>query len=272
MPGYQVGGGATQTLPSDAPMYTPQQPSPAEPSFTGFEQNVPRVRPVTLDDVLIKTLLTFGTLIAAGAVGWVLTATNPGLGAGLSFGGMLIAFVLGMINSFKRRPSPALILGYAAFEGLFLGSLSGMFAMVYDGVVGKAIVATLVTTVVMLVLFKTKIVRNSPTLMRVVFVGMTSLVVFYLGAFVVSMINPAWSFYGPNAPTIGGFPLWIVVSLIAIGLAALSLVTDFDYIVNAVEHGAPQETAWTAAFGLMVTLVWLYIEFLRIFAFFASDN
>ena len=108
--------------------------------------------------------------------------------------------------------------------------------------------------------------------MRVVMVGMFSIFVFYLGNLVVSLINPAWSFYGPNAPTIGGFPLWIIVSLIAIGLAAFSLVTDFDYIVTAVDNGAPQETAWTAAFGLMVTLVWLYIEFLRIFAYFASDN
>lgn len=275
MPGYQVGGGATQTYPGNAPhvSYAPEQPQQF-PTPQGQEQygTVSGSRPVTLDDVLIKTVLTFGTLLLFGAGAWALTAANPGLGMSVAFGSMIVALVLGLVNSFKRRPSPALILGYAAFEGVMLGGISSMFAALYDGVVMKAIVATLVTTGVMLVLFKTKVVRNSPTLMRVVMVGMFSIFVFYLGNLVVSLINPAWSFYGPNAPTIGGFPLWIVVSLIAIGLAAFSLVTDFDYIVKAVDNGAPQETAWTAAFGLMVTLVWLYIEFLRIFAFFASDN
>ncbi|NMW43529.1 Bax inhibitor-1/YccA family protein [Mobiluncus curtisii] len=249
MPGYQVGGGATQTYPGDAPQvsYAPERPQQF-PTPQGQEQygTTSASRPVTMDDVLIKTVVTFGTLLLFGAGSWALTATNPGLGMSVAFVSMLVALVLGLVNSFKRCPSPALILGYAAFEGVMLGGISSLFAALYDGVVVKAIVATLVTTLVMLVLFKTKVVRNSPTLMRVITVGMFSIFVFYLGN--------------------------MVVSLIAIGLAAFSLVTDFDYIVTAVDNGAPQETAWTAAFGLMVTLIWLYIEFLRIFAYFASDN
>lgn len=269
MPGYQVGqsgapsastGGSRATYPPSA---YPQEAFPG----TQPEAAAAGTRPVTLDDVLIKSVFTFGTLLVGGALAWFVTATNPGLGATLSLGGMVIALVLGMINTFKSRPSPALILGYAFFEGLMLGAVSQLFSVAYGGVVPKAIGATIVTALVMFALFKTNIVRNSPTLMRVVFIGTGSLFVFYLVNFVVSLIFPAANFY--NA-TLFGFPLWMVVSLVAIVLAALSLVTDFDYIFQAVENGAPAETAWTCAFGLMVTLVWLYIEFLRIFAYIAS--
>lgn len=281
MPGYQVGssgapsgstGGSratypTQEYPRDYDTFpgaenTQTQPGFAFPEATG-------TRPVTLDDVLIKSVLTFGTLLIGGTLAWFTTATNPSLGMAMMFGGMIIALVLGLINSFKSRPSPVLILGYAFFEGLMLGAISQVYATVYDGVVPKAIGATIVTALVMFVLFKTKLVRNSPTLMRVVFIGMGSLFVFYLVNFVVSLIFPSASFY--NA-TLFGFPLWIVVSLVAIVLASLSLVTDFDYIMQAVENRAPAETAWTAAFGLMVTLVWLYLEFLRLLSLFASSD
>ncbi|MCI6584983.1 MAG: Bax inhibitor-1/YccA family protein [Mobiluncus sp.] len=288
MPGYQVGGG-TQTLPGQGqyatyqpnPTTQPTQAYPNDPFAApnagqqagyGFPpaSNAPTAtRPVTLDDVLIKTLLTFGVLLVGGAVSWFTTATNPGLGYAMMFGGMIVALILGLVNSFKRRPSPALILGYAFFEGLMLGSISQLYSTLAGGVVPKAIGATIVTTLVMLVLFKTKTIRNSPTLMRVVFIGMGSLFVFYLLNFVISMIFPAANFYNV---TLFGFPLWVVVSLVAIVLAALSLVTDFDFIMRAVENRAPAETAWTAAFGLMVTLVWLYLEFLRLFALFASSD
>lgn len=268
MPGYQVGQSGAPTETGGPRATYPTSDYPQE-TFPGAQPEAAAAgtRPVTLDDVLIKSVFTFGTLLVGGALAWFVTATNPGLGMALSLGGMVIALVLGMINAFKSRPSPALILGYAFFEGLMLGAVSQLFSAAYGGVVPKAIGATIVTALVMFALFKTNIVRNSPTLMRVVFIGMGSLFVFYLVNFVVSLIFPAANFYHA---TLFGFPLWIVVSLVAIVLAALSLVTDFDYIFQAVENRAPAETAWTCAFGLMVTLVWLYIEFLRIFAYIAS--
>lgn len=280
MPGYQVGG-APGAGSGQRATYTPTQEYPNDPGAYGADTSASQratgynypasptaTRPMTLDDVLIKSALTFGTLLVGGAVAWFTTAANPGLGIMLSLGGMVIALVLGVINAFKSQPSPALILGYAFFEGLMLGAISQVFSAAYGGVVPKAIGATIITALVMFTLFKTKIVRNSPTLMRVVMIGMASLFVFYLVNFMVSLISPAANFYHA---TLFGFPLWIVISLVAIVLAALSLVTDFDYIFQAVENRAPAETAWTCAFGLMVTMVWLYIEFLRLFAFFASQ-
>lgn len=293
MPGYQVGvGGAAQTLPQQTQFQSPtdadtsplpgtqtsQTPGQFQLPQPGYGQGFPNrtqpvspatTRPMTLDDVLIKTIICFGVLLFGGAVSWFMTLSNPGIGATLTIVGSLAAFVLSLVVSFKKGVSPALILSYAFMEGIALGAISSLFSMVADGAVPKAIGATLVTTIVMLVFFKTKLIRNSPTLMRVVWIGLASIAVFYLLNFAVSLIFPAANFYNL---TIGGFPLWIVVSLAAIVLAALSLVTDFDYILQAVENRAPVDTAWTAAFGLMVTLVWLYIEFLRLFSYFTSDN
>lgn len=282
MPGYQVGNGnhsdsgrertayrPTQEYPNDRAQGYPPTPPPAYPQpLSGFGTGQD-TRAMTLDDVLIKSVFTFLTLLVGGTVSWFTTETNPSLGMSMLFGGMVVAFVLAMINSFKTVPSPALILGYAFFEGLMLGAVSRMYAGVYDGVVPKAIGATVVTALVMFVLFKTKLIRNSPTLMRVIFVGMASLCVFYLVNFVVSLIFPALNF---SHFTVFGFPLWVVVSLVAIVLAALSLVSDFDFIFQAVENRAPARTAWTCAFGLMVTLVWLYLEFLRLLAIFSSSD
>lgn len=271
MPGYEVGGSAPQATPADQAFNSPYgQGLPSNtPMPESYSTNVPASRPMTLDDVLIKSLISFGVLLLGGAVSWMLVEANPTAGYGLMVGGTIVAFVLALINSFKRRVSPVLVLAYALSEGLALGAISRLFSYVADGAVPKAIAATVVTLLVMLVAFKTRVVRNSPTLMRVVLIGMTSILVFYLLNFVVSLFFPAANFY---SVTLFGFPLWVVVSLAAIVLAALSLVTDFDFIVQAVENRAPVETSWTAAFGLMVTLVWLYLEFLRLFALLSSND
>lgn len=287
MPGYQVGNnsentaspqygatssntGFTQRYPESNYPQQSQQPQPARTSYgtnESYASGAPR--PVTMDDMLIKTLITFGALLVAGGFAWFTTAANPTLGMPFMIGGSLAAFVLAMVNSFRRKVSPFLILAYAAAEGLALGAISFVFSNIADGVVGKAILATLVTTVVMLVLFKTKVIRNSPTLMRVTTIGLVSIAAVYLLNFIIGIFAPSWTI---TSITIGGFPLWVVISLVAVVLAAVSLVSDFDFINQAVENRAPVETSWLAAFGLMVTLVWLYLEFLRLFAYFANNE
>lgn len=269
MPGYQVDGDETPLSPAEQhATYQPQDAAPQPFATTPSAAS----RPLTLDDVLIKTVITFGVLLVGGVMAWMAVGINPNTTSTLIIGGSLVAFVLALINSFKRKPSPVLILLYAFTEGLALGAISRIFSALAEGVVPKAILATIVTTLVMLVLFKTKIIRNSPTLMRIVFIGLGSIAAFYLLNFILTLAVPSWSFYGSDAPKLFGFPIWLIVSLVAIVLAALSLVTDFDFIVRAVNNGAPAETAWIAAFGLMVTLVWLYLEFLRIITYFVSSD
>lgn len=274
MPGYRPGMGAglgDDAMPSlhgdfaaSAGEAAANMP-PAAQAYAGAGE-----RTMTYDDVLIKTGITFGVLLVAAAGTWMLSAAAPGLGLLLMIGGVLGGLVFGLINAFKRQVSPFLVLAYAVCEGLALGGISKIFESAYDGVVTKAILATAVTFIVMLAAFKTKLIRNSPTLMRVVFIGTLSIAGFYLVNFAISLFAGASA--APGNLTLFGFPLWVIVSLVAVVLAAFSLVTDFDFIDQAVRNGAPVSASWTCAWGLMVTLVWLYLEFLRLLSYFSSND
>ncbi|MDO5672065.1 MAG: Bax inhibitor-1/YccA family protein [Actinomycetaceae bacterium] len=273
MPGYKPGTGTSQGY-AGASQFPSANQYGQQP--TGFEQGYPQDQGfnyppsaisqerITYDDIVTKMAITFGVLLIAGAANWALMLSNAGIGTALTFLGLIGGLILGLVNSFKKQPSPALILAYSACEGLLLGGISAMFASMYDGVVGKAVMATAITFLVMLGLFKTGLVKNSPTLMRVLTIGMVSYLVFIVLNLVLSMTGVIDG--SMRGMTIMGIPLGLIIGLLAVGLAAFSLVTDFDYAQRAVENGAPKELSWTVAFGFMVTLVWLYIEFLRIFA------
>jgi len=213
---------------------------------------------MTYEDTAVKTVVLFAVLLATGAVGWVFPA--------LAFVGAIGGFVLALVNTFKREPSVPLIVGYAALEGLFIGGISSMFQAFYGGVVLEAVVATLVTVGVTLALFASGKIRASARATRIFLIAMVGYLVFRLVEFALVAFGVTRSGFGLSSTTIAGIPLGVIVGVLVVLLAAYSLVLDFDQIQQGVRRGLPAKYGWTGAFGLMVTIVWLYVEFLRIFA------
>jgi uncharacterized YccA/Bax inhibitor family protein len=215
---------------------------------------------MTYDDVIVRTAGLLAIVLGVGAVAW--WAANPAL----LVVGVLGGLVFGLINSFKREPSVPLIALYAAFEGLLLGSVSRYFEALYSGIVLQAVVATLGVFVVVLALFKSGKLRASGRAMRFFSVACLGYLVFCLANLALTW-SGVMSGWGLRDVTIAGIPIGIAISILACLLATYSFVIDFEAIRRGVEAGAPRRYAWTGAFGLTVSLVWLYFEILRLLSY-----
>lgn len=228
----------------------------------------PTSAPMTYDDVLVRTGGLLLVVVMTAAATWFLAP-------GLLWVGAIAGFVLAMVNIFRSTPSPTLITLYAVCEGMFLGGLShAVEARTLVGesagtLVTQAVLGTLVTFAVSLLLYRSGWVRVTAGFRRFVLIALVS----YLG---FSVVNLILSFFLPHegfGPMRSGW-VGLAVGVLAVVLAAMALITDFDDVRKGVEGRAPQSHAWTLAFGLVVTLVWLYTELLRIFeilAIFGSD-
>ena len=211
-------------------------------------------RPMTIDDVVTKTAATLGTTVVVGGV-----TAYVGLPFGYAFVAMIVGLVLALIITFRQSTNPALILSYAAVEGVFLGTITKLIDYLVSGVAVQAIVGTVVVFATMLVLYRTGAVKVTPRLTKWI-IGAT------MGALALLVLNLLLSFFNLDLGVRGNGPLAIVVSLLFIGIAAFNLLLDFDQADRAIRAGAPARFAWYIAFGLMVTLVWLYIEILNLLA------
>jgi uncharacterized YccA/Bax inhibitor family protein len=212
---------------------------------------------LTYDDVVVKTGALFAVLLVTAAYAWFRPSPV------LLWVGLAGGLVLGLVNAFKREPSPPLILAYAAFEGLFLGTISVAFEGFYNGIVFQAVLATLATFGVMLLLYRSGKIRVTPKFQRVLLIA--------VGGYIVFCLVNLGIFLFTGSSLRGG--MWgLLIGAVGAGLAALMLVLDFDYIEQGVRDRIPARYAWTAAFGLAVTLIWLYIEFLRILAILRGDE
>ncbi|MFB0839157.1 Bax inhibitor-1/YccA family protein [Arthrobacter sp. E44] len=225
---------------------------------------------MTFDDVIMKTAACLGAVIAGAAVTLVVA---QGLASLLMIVGALGGFVLALVNTFKKQPSPALILAYAALEGLFLGGLTRILDGMFPGVGLQAVIGTLSVFAVTLVLFKSGKVRATPRAMRFFMIAVIGYAVFALINMIMMWTGAVQSPFGLRTSVeIFGIPLGVFIGLLAIGLAAFSLIMDFTSIEEGVRSGAPQRFSWTAAFGLTVTLVWLYVEIIRLLAILRGDD
>jgi uncharacterized YccA/Bax inhibitor family protein len=231
-----------------------------------------QMRRMTYDDVVMKTGGLLALLVVVAAATWYVTPQLPFL----YLVGALVGLVLGLVNAFRKSPSPALIVAYVVAEGVFLGGISYLFQNVIvpntstgtaQPIVLQAVLGTFVTFAAALLLFRSGKVRVTPKFTRWLLIAMVG----YLG---FSMVNLVLMFFMPSSgfgPLRNG--IWgVVAGLVAVGLAAASLIVDFDSIKRGVEQGIPAKFAWTAAFGLIVTLVWLYLELLRLFAILSGRN
>lgn len=276
-PGYEPRSGQTpqaappqqgQTPGQYGQYQTPQQYSPAEleRSFNQPPAGPAQTGRMSLDDVVMRTALLLGVVVVMAGVAWAVTATNPALGYTLMIGGALVGFVLGLVNAFKREPSPALIVAYAGFEGLFLGGISAVFEAMYPGIVVQAVLATFVTFAVTLALYTTRIVRVTAKSTRFFMIALISYAAFSLLNLVLMLTGVTDGMFGVRSTEIMGIPLGLLIGVFAVLLATYSLLMDFKLIEDGVKAGVPAKYAWSGAFGLTVTLVWLYIEILRILA------
>lgn len=216
---------------------------------------------MTYDDVIIKTLACLAMVIAGAAIPVLVL---PGFAGILMVIGALGGFALGLVNSIKREPVPGLILAYAVLEGLFLGALTKNLDTAYPGVGLQAVIGTLAVFAVTLALFKSGKVRATPKAVRFFMIAIIGYGVFSLlnmGLMIFGVVDDPW---GVRGMEIAGIPLGVIIGLLAVGLAAFSLIMDFTEVEHGVRAGAPERYSWSAAFGLTVTLVWLYVEILRI--------
>ena len=251
-----VDGAATSAAAvAAATHYGPQQP---QPPVTGS------AAPMTYENTISKTVFLFILVVVTAAVGWWMPILMlPGAIAGL---------VLGLVNAFKKEPSVPLIIGYAIAQGLFLGGLSGLMEAMYPGIVMQAIIGTFSVFGVTLLLFRSGKVRTSPKMTKIFLIAMVGYLVFGLINLVLMWTGIAPGAFGLYSAKIAGIPIGLIIGVLVVIMAAYSLVQDFDQIQQGVRNGAPREFGWLGGFGIMVTVVWLYIEILRMIAILRGNN
>jgi uncharacterized YccA/Bax inhibitor family protein len=230
-------------------------------------------RSMTIDDVVTKTAMTLGVVVVFALASYFLVAQNLSLATPLAIIGGLGGFVLVMIASFARKSdNPAIVLAYAVFEGLFVGSISYVFANVMvqgisaGSLLAQAILGTFGVFIGMLVVYKTGAIRVTPRFTKMLIAALFGVVVLSLGNLVIGL------FTGTAGLLRDGGTFAIVFSLVCIGIAAFSFLLDFDQADQLIRAGAPAKAAWGVALGLTVTLVWLYTEILRLLSYFYRSN
>ncbi len=217
---------------------------------------------LTLNDVIMKSGLLFAIVVVFALVGWSLVLAAPML----VFGAAIVGMVLGFVNAFKKQVSPPLVMLYAAAQGLLLGGISNVYNQMavgngWEGIVVQAVVATMVTFAVMLTLYTTGVVKVTRKFASILMVAAIS----YLVIGVISLIS---SFFGVG----GGMGIYgmgdfgILIAGIGVLIASFFLMLDFEAIKQGIAMGAPERESWRMAFGLLVTLIWIYLEFLRLLA------
>ena len=277
---YEEGRTAVAAAQAPAPQATAAATSAAVHSagaadagyYAGVQIPAPVGQRVTFADVMVKSAIMFGLAVVGAFVGWGLTAAVPGIGTGIVLVATVGTLVLGLVNAFKRQVSPPLTLLYAACSGIFLGAISYWYNELalqsdYEGLVLQAVLATFTTFGVMLLLYGTGIVKVNGRFMKIMIVAMVSYLFIGIASFVAALlgVGGGWGFYGVGT-------LGLLLCVFGVGLAAFSLMLDFEAIKQGIAMGLPERESWRMSFGLLVTLVWLYLEFLRMFAIIASGR
>jgi uncharacterized YccA/Bax inhibitor family protein len=244
------------------------QPGYAQPYPAGagaYPAAPPAVRPMSIDDVVIKTVALLAVVGVVGAVAWnvvPISSTRP-----IAIAAALIGLVLGLVISFMRMANPALIVTYAVVEGVFVGLISKSYQVIagYQGIVLQAVVATFGVFFLMAILYKTKVIRATPRFVRFMVAALA-------GVLAVILINVVLSLFGFDTGLRSNGPLGIGFSLVCIVIASLSFVLSFHEVEEGVRMGLPERYSWVAAFGILVSLIWLYLEVLRLLSFLQGDD
>jgi uncharacterized YccA/Bax inhibitor family protein len=247
-PGYEQPSAWGTGAPQGQETYAPPRPS----------------GPMTVDTVVQKTAFTLGLTILVAAATWVLTGdpANQAEASRLMMLWMFGAFAglgLSLVISFKKSISPGLVLAFAVVEGIFVGAMSKYFEAMWPGIVMSAVMGTMAAAVGTLAAYKFFNIQVSSKFRKFTVAAMFGFVGVMLFDFVLS-------FFGAEVGFIGFGMLGLVMSLIGLVIGVFMLILDFDFVERGVAAGLPEVESWRAAFGLTVTLVWIYINMLRVLA------
>jgi len=233
-----------------------------------------RDRAMTIEDVVTRTGIMFAVLLATAVplfFGMATGAVSMGLGLLLTFGGAILGFVLAMVVSFSKTVRPPLMLAYAALEGLFVGGISAFYAQAFTGsayggsLIPQAVLGTFAAFAAMLIAYRTGLIRATKRFRKILTIAV-------IGYIAVGLVNLVIVLFGGSSLFFDSGLLGVGLSLIGVTLASLFLVLDFDFVEQGIRNRLPEQFAWSAAFGLVVTLVWLYLEMLRLLAILRGSN
>jgi len=252
-------GQAGYTDPSSWGTGTPGQPGVQAPVATGG--------PMTIDSVVQKTAIALAVVMVTAAATWILSPgidanTTPADISGLIAAatiGSLLAFVLSMVNSFKRVISPGLVLLFCAAEGVALGAISKVFELQFPGIVMSAVLGTFGAFAGTLAVYKFFNIKVTDKFRRMVIAAM-------LGVVVISLVEVVLSLFGAEIGLFGDGAIGLIFALLGLALGVFMLVLDFDFVEQGVANGIPDREGWRAAFAMTVSLVWIYTNLLRILA------
>lgn len=189
---------------------------------------------------------------------YVYTEVNTVLAFNITIASSIVGFIIALIITFKKHLARVLAIVYAALEGIALGGLSIMFESLYSGIIFQAVVLTMAVLFTMLILYKFRVIRVTEKFRSVIFVATLSIALVYFVSFILRLFSVRTPFLYDASP------IGIGVSVVIVIVAALNLLLDFDFIERGSESNMPKYFEWYAAFGLLVTLVWLYIEILKL--------
>ncbi|MBX6750652.1 MAG: Bax inhibitor-1/YccA family protein [Micromonosporaceae bacterium] len=237
--------------------YGSPYPTYQEPTYVAQQDRM------TIDDVVVKTVSMLGLVLVSGLATAYLIK-DPGTLLMAWIGGAIVGLVLGLVISFKRIVSPPLMVAYAIVEGVFLGAVSKAYNTAFHGIVLQAVIGTFAIFFVMAALYKARVIRATPKFARFILGAVIAAVVVMLARLVASII---W----PGNVLSNGSGIAILISLAIIAIGALTFILDFDQVEHAVTQGAPKNMAWMCAFGILVGLIWVYLEVLRLLSYLRSE-
>ena len=271
--------GGANTRYSPPPAVDPAAAASIEGAYAAPAASAVDTGRMTVEDTVMKTLALFGILVVTAVVGWIwsmagVSVANPNPSFAPTLVGGLVGFVLAMVATFKKKPSVPVFIAYAAFEGLFVGGISAYFEFIFPGIVLQATLATLSVVGVTLALFASGKIRASARATKIFMIAMVGYLVFALLNVGLMLFNApiAGGAFGLYSMKVAGIPLGLIIGVFVVIMAAYSLVLDFDQIQRGVRNGAARVYGWVGAFGIMVTVVWLYVEILRMIAILRGNN
>ena len=245
-------------------------PTLKESTFASYRTSVssqPAANTMSLDGTVHRTFFLLCLVVGSASLVWTLAQTNPELAYPVVLGSSIASFITAIITVFKKEWSPITAPIYSVLEGLALGVLSSIFEAIYPGIVIQAFGLTFGILFCLLAAYRSGLIKPTENFKLGVVAATGGIALLYLGNFFMRLV------FHSSIPFIHeSGPYGIIFSLIVVVIAALNLVLDFDFIEQGVEYGAPKYMEWYAAFGLMVTLIWLYLEILRLLAKLRSND
>lgn len=232
---------------------------------SGYPAALSDVRPMTIDDVVVRTVALLALTAVSGAAAFALVPDRfifP-----VWIGSALVGLVLGLVIAFARVTNPAVISIYAVVEGVFVGLVSKFYESIlgYEGIILQAAIGSFGVFFIMAMLYKARVIRATPKFVKGVVAALA-------GVFALILINFVLSLFNVDTGLRSGGPVAIGFSLIVIVVAALTFILDFAQIEEGVRLGLPQRYAWACAFGILVGLIWLYLEILRLLSYLRGDD